>query len=201
MKTEEDFNAWMSLAKKWHPEADKDVLQFIYDFNNMQYNPSDEKKSAIIIEGIYNQFANGYCYYFASMLKTAFNRGEICIAAPLGHIVWVDENNVPYDICGCNESECDYYIPVFMLGDMIKDFKHIPNDEHNTTKDEIAALMTEWSNVVHVYRNSDKLRDADVIHMSQEEATKWLNDAASIDNDDVVKAKRKYLKLKYDTEY
>lgn len=200
MKTEQDFNTWMSLIKKQHLEADKDVLQFIYNFNNMQYNSSDKKKSDIIIEGIYNQFANGYCYYFASILKTAFNRGEICIAAPFGHIVWVDENNVPYDICGCNDSECDFYIPVFMLGDMLKDFKHVPNDEHNTTSDEITALMTEWSNVVYTYHNSDKLRDANVICMTKEEATKWLNDTTNIDNDNVVKAKRKYLKLKYNRD-
>lgn len=55
-------------------------------------------------EIIWQTFTAGYCYYFAVMLKDAFQRGEICWCAPYGHICWVDDNGVPYDISGVCDS-------------------------------------------------------------------------------------------------
>ena len=79
--------------------ADKDVISFIEGFLGDH-------------EIIWQTFTAGYCYYFAVMLKDAFQRGEICWCAPYGHICWVDDNGVPYDISGVCDSECDFYIPV-----------------------------------------------------------------------------------------
>lgn len=140
------FETWFKRIKLHHPKADETVLHFIFDFLNLQTpiysitNPTTTDPADIL----YNQFANGYCYYFAHMLKIAFQRGEICWAAPLGHIVWMDTNNVAYDISGCNDSECQYYIPTSMLGDMIKDFTHVPGDEYNASEQEIASVIIKW---------------------------------------------------------
>lgn len=101
-------------------EVDRSVLRFINTFVNKQseYN----KDSADIIT---NQFMNGYCYYFAEMLKVAFNRGKICWVAPHGHMVWMDINGVPYDICGINKDTCEEYIPISYIPKALSDFKHV----------------------------------------------------------------------------
>ena len=143
------FETWFERIKIQHPKADETVLRFIFDFLNLQTpmysitNPTTTDPADIL----YNQFATGYCYYFAHMLKIAFQRGEICWAAPLGHIVWMDTNNVAYDISGCNDSECQYYIPTSMLGDMIKDFTHVPGDEYNASEQEIASVIVTYSDI------------------------------------------------------
>ena len=134
------FPEWLQKIQRVHPKSDEEVLRFIYDFSVKQgYGEAEEV--------LYQQFASGYCYYFACMLKAAFNRGEICWAAPFGHIVWVDENGIPYDISGVNESETDDYIPEYMMGDTILDFKHIAGRVHNTSDQEIAKMVLDWHDI------------------------------------------------------
>ena len=108
--------------------ADKEVLTFIDDF--LENNDIIRKK-----------FRAGYCYYFAVMLKDAFQRGEICWCAPYGHICWVDDNGVPYDISGVCDSECDFYIPVRYIPEGIADFKHIPHKAFNASKEYIETAI------------------------------------------------------------
>lgn len=197
MKTEQEFKEWSELVKRYHPKADDTVLKFIFDFLNMQYVPHDTKRSDIIVDGIYTQFANGYCYYFAQMLQTAFHRGEICWVAPFGHIVWLDDNNVAYDISGCNDSECQYYIPVFMLGDMLKDFLHIPDDDYNASEQEIANVILEWEYIINTPDDvEDNILKTDVRTLDLFEAFKWLEKTKDLSSD-VALAKQKYLKRKY----
>lgn len=63
------FSEWLQKIQRVHPKADEEVLRFIDDFSVKQgYGEAEEV--------LYQQFANGYCYYFACMLKAAFNRGE-----------------------------------------------------------------------------------------------------------------------------
>lgn len=131
-----DCQNFVDAWQVYYPTADTQVLQFIYNF----LMHSGEENS----EAIRNQFRNGYCYYYAHMLQRAFNRGTVCIAAPLGHFVWMDENQVPYDVGGVNESDCDEYIPESFLGDMIRDFLHVPGVTHNTTAAEIQELIRRY---------------------------------------------------------
>lgn len=131
-----DCQSFVDAWQVYYPTADTQVLQFIYKF----LMHSGEENSEVIR----NQFRNGYCYYFAHMLQQAFNRGTVCIAAPIGHFVWMDENQVPYDIEGVNESDCDCYIPESFLGDMVKDFLHVPGEGHGTTKSEIDELIQRY---------------------------------------------------------
>lgn len=65
------FSEWLKKIQKIHPKADEELFRFIYDFSVKQgYGEAEEV--------LYQQFANEYCYYFACILKVAFNRGEIC---------------------------------------------------------------------------------------------------------------------------
>lgn len=84
-----------------------EVEEFIETFLN-KHNLAGELET---------QFANGFCYHFALMLKGLFNRGEIVWAAPFGHIMWKDIDEVPYDIYGAYGSEYDYLVPIEYFGD------------------------------------------------------------------------------------
>ena len=134
---EDKFPEWLQKIQRVHPKSDEEVLRFIYDFSVKQgYGEAEEI--------LYQQFASGYCYYFACMLKAAFNRGEICWAAPFGHIVWVDKNGIPYDISGVNESETDDYIPEYMMGNTINDFKHISGREYTLPERQRQVFLARY---------------------------------------------------------
>ena len=116
--------------------ANKDVLLFINKF----LNNSDD---------IWKTFTSGYCYYFAVILKEAFQRGDICWCAPFGHICWLDENGVPYDIGGVCDSECDFYIPVRYIQKGLDDIKHVPNKAYNAPEEYIEkAIQAFWQDVI-----------------------------------------------------
>ena len=59
--------------------------------------------------------------------KRPLIEGAVCIAFPVGHMVWVDDDNTAYDIDGIDITECYYYIPEEYLGNQIINFKHIPH--------------------------------------------------------------------------
>lgn len=138
--TEKD---WIKKVKSVHPKADEQVLQFVYDFRTMQ-------KSEAAEDAIYTQFESGYCYYFAHMLKLAFKRGEVCWAAPYGHMVWVDDDGIPYDISG------------------VKDFRHVPGVVNNTTDQKIAQMVLDWHDI------KSEMFGGDVTKFSLKEANKFV---------------------------
>ena len=123
---------------KFHPEANKDVIDFIVDFN------WHNGESSIMQEVIRRQFRAGYCYYFAVILKEAFERGLVCWCAPFGHLCWVDDDGIPYDIEGVCETECDYYIPVEYISEGLADFKHVPGKEFGATKEYIEDAIKRY---------------------------------------------------------
>ena len=117
---------------------DYTVLYFIAEMRSHLSDEGDEQ--------MYKLFTAGYCYYFAVMLKAAFDRGHICVAAPFGHIVWVDENDIAYDYNGVNvRYEC--LIPVEALGNGLEDFLHVKGKTHTNTQEEIQALMDKYREV------------------------------------------------------
>lgn len=119
---------------KFYKEADEEVLMFIADF--VLHNPKLDS------EDLSSLFTAGYCYYFAHMLKIAFNRGEVCLCAPYSHFVWLDDtNNIAYDIQGVYDGEAEVFIPYTAMGDMVKDFTHVRSQYHNTTEFEIQKLI------------------------------------------------------------
>lgn len=96
--------------------------------------------SADYQEGVEDLFSNGYCYYFACMLKAAFDRGDVCWHNGYGHIVWVDTNDIAYDINGVFDDHAgvvrhgggdrDQLVPLENITDpafKLDTFKHIEN--------------------------------------------------------------------------
>lgn len=111
---------FVSAFTTQYPKSDETVLTFIATF--LTAAGTDQT------EVIRKTFRAGYCYYFALMLHDAFPDGEVCWAAPFGHIVYVK----------------DQFIPVKRLGEAINDFRHIEGVSYNITDQEIAQIMLEW---------------------------------------------------------
>ena len=118
----------------------QEVLDFINNFKNHSNVP-------YYIERL---FRSGYCYYFAEILKSAFNRGELCWCAPLGHIIWMDIDGIPYDIEGINQSDCLAYIPIKYMGDAINDFKRTDKC-FNASKNDIIQIIQKY------YKDNNKI--------------------------------------------
>lgn len=127
-------------------KGSKDVLFFIKQF--LAHNNSVDSETILK-----DQFNTGYCYYFAVILKAAFNRGEVCWCAPYGHICWVDDDGTPYDIYGICISEADHFIPVSYLGECLTDFLHI-DKVHCSTEEEIQVIINRYLN----FENEKKMR-------------------------------------------
>lgn len=50
----------------------------------------------------------------------------------------VDDDGIPYDISGVDDSDTNDYIPEFMMESTVKDFRHVPGVVNNTTDQKIA---------------------------------------------------------------
>lgn len=97
-------------------------------------------------------FLNGYCYYFAQILNTAFSGGTVCWSVDRGHIVWLDgtdlENDIAYDITGVYE-DYEELRPVSYLGTTLIDFLH--NDEKWKSNDKEFEKYCKEKNVEEIY--------------------------------------------------
>lgn len=93
-------------------------------------------------------FKNGWCFAFANVLKGAFRRGEVCLAAPFSHIVFLDKDGTPYDIDGVYKGEAFYFIPISYLSeDDIKVFAHLPSaNSSSLTKEYCIEVMKRYCN-------------------------------------------------------
>lgn len=118
--------------------ANETVIRFITDI--LLFNGAEGSES------IRRFFRSGYCYYFAHMLKTAFNRGQVCWTAPYGHFVWIDTDNNPYDIEGLYFGEAAHFIPEEYMGRTIDDFKHVPGLSYNTSEKDINDIINRYKN-------------------------------------------------------
>lgn len=121
-----DKTTWVKRMTARHNKADIEVLEFIADFLYM-YGYSK-------VEFLQNLFTKGYCYYFANMLQTAFNRGTICYAYPYDHIVWYD-NGVAYDITGIYDKYL-HLIDINEAPDILTDYKHLRNQQSTLSEQE-----------------------------------------------------------------
>lgn len=107
----------------------------------------------------------------------------------------VDENGIPYDISGVNESETDDYIPEYMMGDTILDFKHIAGRVHNTSDQEIAKMVLDWQDI-----RSDQFGGDVTKIKTKKEAEKYLQQAFPVlwlEDQMVYDKKKEYLKKKF----
>lgn len=187
------FYDWLHTEQEREPKADSQVLDFIYRFRTSQIKSIPDSERILK-----NQFLNGYCYYFAAMLKTAFKRGEICWAAPSNHIVWMDENGVPYDIGGVTVEKAEDWIPEYMLGNTLRDFLHIPGDLQETTDQDIKTVRETWA---LVKSPAFSYHGKNVTELSREEAESYLRYPFAIQDDLLITwmhgQKQEYLKRKF----
>lgn len=106
-----------------YPNASKEVLTFIANF---AFSGSTSRNKTII-----DLFINGYCYYFALMLKDAFG-GEMVADVENHHILWKDTREgdgygLLYDVCGIYKSN-DHCIPVHDLYESLESYRHRGKD-------------------------------------------------------------------------
>lgn len=141
-KLEEYKEKFVQNSLKENKDADKSVLYFIADF---LYCGSSEEEALCRANILYRTFRCGYCYYFAHMLKNAFQHGEVCWAVSFGHFIW-QYNEVQYDIEGVYCGEATMFIPELYMGETINDFRHIRNNSHNTTAEEMSNIIKLWTN-------------------------------------------------------
>lgn len=99
----------------------KQVLDFIRRFHSHTQRVVDDGYNQVRMETLREQFAAGYCYHFAHILQATFRRGEVMWAAPFGHIVWMDETGVTYDIDGEYKGEAEL-IPIRYIQEHINNF-------------------------------------------------------------------------------
>ena len=115
------------------------------------------------IEEMYNHFADdkekqewlrvhykyGYCYYFAHMLKTAFNRGQVCWTAPYEHWIFLDEDNTPYDCEGKFKGERFYFIPErYVPTSIVEWYKHKNRNVKAPSRDFIIDRIKSYCKLV-----------------------------------------------------
>ena len=100
-------------------------------------------------------FRGGYCWYFAHMLQLAFHRGTVCWACPCSHFVWMDEDNVCWDIQGrvCKD-EYSFFIPEsYLPEDMLFIFQQTNYRGHDIGK----YTLDQFMSIVHKYAQDHNL--------------------------------------------
>lgn len=132
-------------------ESKPEVLDFIKTF--MQHSAKTTKEQEVLR----HTFRAGYCYYFAGILKSAFERGKICWAAPYSHIVWMDDNGCPYDIEGVCPCDTAYYIPVQYMGKYLQGFMN--------TKQNVPYI--DWDNIIKIIRDYEKANNLPAMPLQQ----------------------------------
>jgi hypothetical protein len=134
-----------------------EVLEFIDRFC---LNQVSTKLNSDPTEVIRLQFRAGYCFHFAHMLKLTFNRGEVCWAAPFSHIVWVDGNEIPYDIEGVYTGDYDYLIPLTYIEKLYPEFTIGYTHRYGVLKDE--EIITEYKirDIIRHYRDDNNILDS-----------------------------------------
>ena len=121
-------------------EGSTDVIEFINEFYNRCGENTKEDEISIR-----NQFMNGYCYYFAKILQSAFERGTVCWVKCNSHIVWLDTDNKSYDSDGLYNdynrgADIDELLAEDKIKPYIKSFKHVDHGDQKYTKED-----HEWS--------------------------------------------------------
>lgn len=116
----------------------EEVFKFTEDFiAHAEMNDIDSKN-------IRDLFMAGYCYHFAHMLKAAFNRGEVYICAPYGHVVWRDVDNRYYDFDGEYVNHSATYVPVSDPDSHWQDFARNISNSSGATEEDIENLVVKY---------------------------------------------------------
>ena len=130
----------MNEIQTWIHDPKTEPEIFINEFMMHAAGPEHAESDA---ERMRSHFRAGYCWHFAHILKAVFNRGEVCWAAPFGHMVWQDTDGIPYDIEGIYDGEARYLIPERYFELHLDEFKHVygMNADNNTPSSTKAELI------------------------------------------------------------
>ncbi len=127
-----DDPQWITRTLKRFPKARRDVLTFI-DKVNAFSSPEERKCFSTSIEKL---FTNGFCYYFALMLHDAFG-GTIVWHKGYKHILWMDENDIVYDIFGVYDGDIkENFIPIDKVEKSHPGFLELYRHRNLTYKEE-----------------------------------------------------------------
>lgn len=144
---------WIQSQLDSQPKARRDVLEFIWDITTPCSIKSKDGQEVLT-----SQFASGYCYYFALILKDAFD-GEMMWVKGRGHIVWCDtDNHVCYDSWGVYQVDISRDgsgepVTLELLGSDLESFRHRGHDfdvqneikeycnKNNITEDELTEKV------------------------------------------------------------
>lgn len=109
--------------------GDEKVMDFIHRFVTL-FGRLTPVESSILA----SVFSQGFCYYFAIILKEAFGCGDICITSDCNHVVWVYKN-IAYDIGGVynryprSANIGNFFngnlIPISMVPHYMDSYKHV----------------------------------------------------------------------------
>lgn len=119
---------WLKSQLEVYPKARKDILEFIWDFITPTSVKSNDGQEVLA-----SQFAAGYCYYFALILKDAFG-GEMMWIKGRSHIIWHDiENDELYDSYGVYQLDISADgsgepVPLSFLEGDLESFRHRGHD-------------------------------------------------------------------------
>ena len=145
--------------QSWIHDPTTEPEKFINTFM-LHASGDDPDISDIICERIRSHFRSGYCWHFASILQSVFNRGKICWAAPFSHFVWLDDDGIAYDIEGRYNGEAYQLIPAEYLGSIVECFKHISEKRDKETvpydKDILIDVIKDYC------KNTGMVYDPDV---------------------------------------
>lgn len=160
----------------------KVIIEFIDNFSTLFGEFQQEE-----IDAVSAVFSRGFCYYFAIILKEAFDgRGEIYMTRDDRHIVWMLDN-VAYDINGVyriyprSANNGNFYngelIPIAMLPNYINSFKHVVP---GTTKKGMAERKAVQK-IMDVQKDINDMKTIDSFIEKEIEA-RCMNDRALKDN-------------------
>lgn len=137
------------MSYKWITNPKTDVEHWINKFFEHQvlgiYNETYGIDKSDIAEGIHSHYRSGYCYFFAHMLKAAFNRGQVCWAVPTSHVCFMDEDGIVYDCDGKYSGEAYDMIPEKYCGNILEGYKHLPGYNHFVTREEIIEVVSNYA--------------------------------------------------------
>lgn len=131
--------------------GDKKVMDFIHRFITL-FDRLTTSESNVVA----SVFSQGFCYYFAIILKEAFGCGDICITSDCNHVVWVYKN-IAYDIGGVHSryprsaNIGNFFngnlIPISMVPHYMDSYKHVVPGTTQKGMSEMNSVLKIINNI------------------------------------------------------
>lgn len=147
------YKKWLEIKRNSFKDQ-RDISLYLTKyilFSNVTKTPRTREIIKFINYSNINSINSEYSYQFASILKTCFDRGEICWAFPNNLMVWVDDDGNAYDKNGLIHD--DKHLLLFVPERYLKprdlaSFKHVDCID-KSFMDELSYVNTP--NVVYQY--------------------------------------------------